>query len=330
MNIYDISQKSGVSIATVSRVINSKPGVSEKTRQKVLAVMDEIAYTPNVFARNLGGTQSIMTIGILCKDVVDPYLSTAVTTVERELRLRGYDSFLSCTGDSLEGRKKNLQMLLSKRVDAVILIGSHFINDNVDYIKQVAMTIPVILINGHIEATNIYSILCDDHAATIATTDYFIKKGYRNILYLYDTLTYSGIQKLTGYKQALSQNAIPYNEELTLQVSGSLSEMATMLGDYISTAPTFDAVIAAHDMLAIAMLKACTKCNLSIPEDIELISYNNSMLATCSTPELSTVDSRVEALCMTAVTTLFGVLEGKNFPEKTIISGSIVFRDTTK
>ncbi len=101
MNIYDVSRRAGVSIATVSRVLNGNPNVSEKTRTKVLTVMDELGYTPNVFARGLGlGTMK--TIGIMCSDSSDPYLANAIYFLERELRANGYDSILCCTGTSLD------------------------------------------------------------------------------------------------------------------------------------------------------------------------------------------------------------------------------------
>ncbi len=98
MTIYDISKKSGVSIATVSRVINGKKGVSDATRRRVLSVMNEKGYTPNAFARGLG-LRSIKTVGVMCMDVADIYLAAAVSSIERELRRRGYDSLLCCTGN---------------------------------------------------------------------------------------------------------------------------------------------------------------------------------------------------------------------------------------
>ena len=120
MNIYDVSKKAGVSIATVSRVINGNNNVSEKTKQKVLSVMKEISYTPNVFARGLG-LNTMKTVGIMCSDSSDPYLANAIYYLERELRSHGYDSILCCTGTSPENKRQYFELLLSKRVDAMIL-----------------------------------------------------------------------------------------------------------------------------------------------------------------------------------------------------------------
>ena len=91
MNIYDVSERAGVSIATVSRVLNGNPNVSEKTRNRVIEIMDELGYTPNVFARGLG-LNTMKTVGIMCSDSSDPYLANAIYYLERELRAHGYDS----------------------------------------------------------------------------------------------------------------------------------------------------------------------------------------------------------------------------------------------
>ena len=115
-----------VSIATVSRVLNGNPNVSERTRKKVLAVMDELGYTPNVFARGLG-LDTMQTIGIMCSDSSDPYLAEAIYYLERELRSHDYDSILCCTGYDLDVKQKYFNLLRSKRVDAIILTGSKFV-----------------------------------------------------------------------------------------------------------------------------------------------------------------------------------------------------------
>ena len=160
MNIYDVSKKAGVSIATVSRVINGNTNVSEKTKEKVLNVMKEIGYTPNVFARGLG-LNTMKTIGIMCTDSSDLYLANAVYYLERELRNNDYDSILCCTGNNLANKKKYLELLLSKRVDAIILVGSKFIEtDNADnsYIIEAAKSLPIMLVNGYVEGKNIPQI----------------------------------------------------------------------------------------------------------------------------------------------------------------------------
>ena len=136
----------------------------EKTRRKVLKVMDELGYTPNVFARGLG-LNTMKTIGIMCSDSSDPYLAGAIYYLEQELRRNGYDSLLCCSGYLPETKKKYLELLLSKRVDAVILAGSHYVDgrqkDN-DYLIEASKELPIMLVNGCLDGKQIYSTVCDD------------------------------------------------------------------------------------------------------------------------------------------------------------------------
>ena len=108
MNIYDISEKAGVSIATVSRVLNGNANVSEKTRKKVLDVMERYGYTPNAFARGLG-LNSMKTIGLLCTDSSNVFQAKAISYIEQLLQEAGYDSILCCSGYELESKKKCLR-----------------------------------------------------------------------------------------------------------------------------------------------------------------------------------------------------------------------------
>ena len=177
INIYDVSKKAGVSIATVSRVLNGNTRVSEKTRDKVINAMKELDYTPNVFARGLG-LNTMKTIGIMCIDSSDIYLANAVYYLEQELRKYNYDSILCCTGKDYNNKKNYLELLLSKRVDGIILAGSQFVENtsehNNDYIINAAKDVPIVLVNGYLDAANIYSVMCNDEEAVYNATKLLI------------------------------------------------------------------------------------------------------------------------------------------------------------
>ena len=111
MNIYDVAKQCGVSIATVSRVLNENPNVNAQTRARVLEVIRELGYTPNVFARGLG-LNSMKMIGIMCTDVSDPYYAKAVSLTEQLLRARGFGTLLCCTGHAHGGKRQALALLL--------------------------------------------------------------------------------------------------------------------------------------------------------------------------------------------------------------------------
>ena len=235
MNIYDVSEHAGVSIATVSRVLNGNPNVSEKTRDKVLKVMDDLGYTPNVFARGLG-LNTMQTIGIMCSDSSDPYLAGAIYYLERGLRAHGYDAILCCTGYDLDAKQKYFDLLRSKRVDAIILAGSKFVEmrakDNA-YIIEAASDLPIMLVNGYLEGDNIYSTVCDDHAAMYGAAAQLLQAGRKRILYLYTSYSYSGVNKLEGYKDALKAKGITpenYADASRMAVEAMREDIAQALG----------------------------------------------------------------------------------------------------
>ena len=332
MNIYDVSKKAGVSIATVSRVINGNTNVSEKTKQKVLSVMKEIGYTPNVFARGLG-LNTMKTIGIMCTDSSDVYLANAVYYLERELRANGYDAILCCTGNELSTKKDYLELLLSKRVDAVILVGSKFLEtrsaDN-KYIIEAAEKLPIMLVNGYLDAPNIYGTLCDDENAVYEVTDSLIKNGCSNIVYLYTSTSLSGQCKLAGFKKAHFVHNIHINNELLHLCNKNISNARDYLTQLNERGIHFDAVVTSDDSLAVGALKFAHSHKLKVPDDLSIVGYNNTIIASCTDPELTSIDSKVEALCTTTVNTLMGVFNGNNVPCKTNITADIVKRGTTK
>lgn len=331
MNIYDISKKAGVSIATVSRVLNGNEKVSEKTRQKILEIIKESGYKPNAFARGLG-LNTMRTVGILCANSADIYLAQAVYYMERELRKNDYNSILCCCGYELEAEQKYLQLLLSKKVDAVVLVGSNFIESSREknqYIIDAATEVPVIILNGYLEADNVYCSLCDDREATWRVTRKLLESGRQKLLYLCRTPSYSGQKKTEGFRQAFSEMDIKLEESRIQVFNGTIPETKELLFELNKNGIEFDGVLASDDELAIGALKYAKERGIGIPEDMAIVGYNNSKMGLCSEPELTTVDNKLEFSCINASTVLMKVLEGGTMPSKIMFSADIIARGTT-
>lgn len=334
MTIYDISEKAGVSIATVSRVLNGSTNVSEKTKKKVLDVINQYEYTPNAFARGLG-LNTMKTIGVMCADSSDLYLAKAVYYIEQKLRANGYDSILCCTGYDLDTKKKSMDLLISKKVDSIILVGSNFIYEKEDdnkYICDAAAQVPVMLLNASYDAPNVYSIVSDDYTSMYEATRQMIGSGVEDILYFYNSTSYSGKKKLAGYRAAMEEAGLLKSGSLMQLFTGSHEDIHAM-GEHLmkvhNKGLAFDGVIAADDNLALGAMKYALAANLSIPNELSIIGYNNSMLTACCNPELTSIDNKLETLCQHLITTLMGLLGGNEMPKKTLFSGEIVRRGTT-
>lgn len=355
MTIYDISEKAGVSIATVSRVLNDSSSVSEKTRKKVLDVIDRYEYTPNAFARGLG-LNTMKTIGIMCADSSDLYLAKAIYYIEQKLRANDYDSLLCCTGYELESKTASMNLLITKKVDGIILVGSNFIyekeNEN-KYIADAAAQIPVMLLNADLDFPNVYSVISDDFTSMYEATLQMIRSGIKDILYFYNSISYSGKRKLAGYRAAMEEQKLFSGrknascedahcesihcdnclDSLIQFYPGSHEDIHGMTGHLKKLHDKglmFNGVIAADDTLALAAIKYAREMNYLIPEDFSVLGYNNSMLAICCEPELTSIDNKLEILCQHLITTLMGVLEGQEMPKKTVFAGEIIQRSTTR
>ncbi len=333
MTIYDISEKAGVSIATVSRVLNGSKNVSEKTRQKVLDVIARYEYTPNAFARGLG-LNTMKTIGIMCADSSDLYLAKAVYYIEQKLRANGYDSLLCCTGYGLESKIASMNLLLTKKVDGIILAGSNFAYEKESenkYISDAALQIPVMLLNAALDIPNVYSVVSDDFTSMYKATLQMIASGIDDILYFYSSNSYSGRRKLAGYLAAMEEKGCG-TDPLTQFYQGSHEDIHAMT-DYLKQLRkkglTFHGVIASDDVLALAAVKYAQEMKYRIPDGFSVLGYNNSMLTVCCEPELTSIDNKLETLCQHLITTLLGVLDGKEMPKKTVFSGEIMKRGTT-
>lgn len=329
MNIYDIAKLAGVSIATVSRVVNDSPRVSEKTKEKVRKVMEENNYTPNVFARGLG-LNSMKSVGIVCPDVADSYMARAVSYLEKNLRNYGYDCILYCSGYDTENKQQTIQIILQKRIDALILVGSNYA-DEADFVCSVAEQLPVFLINGYIQGSNIYCVLTDDFQAIYDVTEELIFEGKRDILFLTTADSYSSFRKQEGFESALRDHGIEINEKLILKSEKLIHKSFSTTKDMLLRQRhlDFDSVIATEDMLAISALKYAKARGLKVPSEINIVGYNNSELANCCEPELTSVDNRVEVLCKTAIDSLMTVLGGDSVQPKQMIKSLLVKRNST-
>ncbi len=334
MTIYDISKKAGVSIATVSRVLNGSTNVKPRTRKKVMDIIEQYGYKPNAFARGLG-LNSMKTIGILCADASDLYLAKAIYFIEQNLRENGYHSVLCCTGYEMESRKESLNLLLSQHVDSVVMVGSNFIMNNPEdnqYVKDAAASVPIMLLHADFDCSNVYCTLCDDYKATQDATEKMIDAGLKNILYLYNSNSYSGLKKLAGFQNAMLTHDIPLKKELLQCFKGShedIDGVKNFVDNIYKKGIRFDGIVTSDDFLAVGAMNFARANNISVPRDLQIIGYNNSILTLCSEPDISSIDNRLEDMCIQLVKTLIGTLSQNEMPQKTIFSGELIKRGST-
>lgn len=331
MNIYDISKKAGVSIATVSRVLNNGEHVSEKTRRKVLSVIETEGYFPNVFARGLN-LNTTRTVGILYSDASDLYLANAVYHLERCFRKCGYDSLLCCCGYEIDRRKMYINLMLSKKVDAIILAGSHFVEeydaDN-DYIRMAAQQVPIGILSGYVSGDNIACAYCDNNRAIFEMANHLFDLGSRQIIFIYNMMSDSIRCKISGLKEAYKSRGLEYREKYAVYCPITDINALEKYIKAIRNQFQFDAIICMDDLFAVAALKYAQNAHIRVPEQLRIVGYNNSILSQCTTPMLSTVDNRTTELCEKLVEMVVNILSNTEGPTEYSLPGELICRGTT-
>ena len=184
MNIYDIAKEAGVSIATVSRVLNNKGTVSAATRARVEAILKQNNYTPSAIARGMV-SKSMRTVAVLTVDIRVPHYARTAYTIEREFSRRGYEVILCNTGGDRAETLRYLQAVNQKQVDGIVLVGSVF--DTICQgaeMEKLLSGVPVVLANGKLDLPNAYSVTVDDKYGVSLAVEHLVARGRKSIYYM--------------------------------------------------------------------------------------------------------------------------------------------------
>lgn len=329
MNIYDIAREAGVSIATVSRVINNNSQVKEKTRNKVEEILKKYNYSPNAIARGLV-VKSMKTIGVLTIDIRDIYYANVAYIIEHEFSKLGFNVILCNTGGDAEEKIKYMKVLAEKKVDGLILVGSVFKDKKLDKaLSDISQSMPIVIVNGFVDSPNIYSIICDDSYGVALCVDYLNQKGHKDIIYLQDAETYSAQLKTEGFKTGMEKNNLLLTSHSILKVERGLKGGYEAIEQLLSQDSSFTAIIAGEDITAVGAVKKLKELEFSVPGKVAVIGFNNSIIAQCCDPDLTSVDNKMENMGIGAVRILNDVLEGRNVASKTVITPDLVVRKST-
>ena len=328
MDIYDIAKLAEVSTATVSRVMNNGR-VSEKTRERVLRVMEENSYSPNVHARRMNLNAS-KTIGVVVTGLDRMFFSQAVAIIERELKKADYDISLYCTGSRIENVEKYIRFFKSRSADGIIFIGSIFKGiDNRAHLNKAALSVPVLFINAEPNSDNIYSVVANDVLAVSEAVAHLTEKGHRRFLYVYENETASGLKKLQGFNSGIQSCGLGSENCVTLRCARDIWVAKAEIAFILEKQPDITAIIASEDELAVGALKAAEALGIKVPERLAVIGYNNSVLALCCSPELTSIDNKIVSMCEISVKILMDALAGRETPRHISLDCDLIIREST-
>lgn len=328
MNIYDIAREAGVSISTVSRVLNNKSRVSEKTIEKVRRVMEEHNYSPSPVARGLVN-KSLKTIGIVTVDIRGLNYASLAYNALKEFSQLGYNCLFCNSGFSEKEQDRNIRMMAQNCIDGVMFIGSTFQTEAIKrMISQYMASMPVVMVNAWLELPNVYSVLCDDEKGVADCVRFLADHGHQHIAYMgRRTMTASGRRKLQGYSRQLKQAGL---KKRIINGENSIEGGAGMMEEALEKYQDTTAYIFENDMQAVGGVQVLLARGIQIPEEAEVIAYNDSFLSMAVTPHLTCVDNKLQQIGSGAARLLHAVIEGEDGARKMVYSPSLLERDSTR
>lgn len=328
VTIYDVARESGVSMATVSRVLNGNSNVRQATKEKVLKVIDDLDYRPNAVARGLASKKTT-TVGVIIPDVTDGYFSSLARGIDDIATMYKYNIILANSDDNPDKEASVLNTLLSKQVDGIIFMGNE-INDDLraDFKRS---DCPIVLA-GSVDINNsVPSVNIDYVDAVKNETARLIKNGNSRIAFASGSMKQDVNKeyRLKGYVHALESNGIKFDDELVFETNGTYEDGYDLAEKIIKNKIT--AAVATNDELAAGILNGMTDRGVSVPANFELFTSNNTKLAKMMRPQLSSITQPLYDIGAVAMRLLTKIMNKEEIDNRYVVLGyEIVERDSTK
>lgn len=328
MNIKDMANLCGVSVATISRVLNKDPRVAESTRAKVQKIIEEHNFVPNITGRNLRTSRSNKIL-VMLPTFSNQFYSSIVEGIEDQADKCGYQVLVMMTmlEESLE--RKYLDMLRTKQVDGCINFFSTFSQDE---ITELASLFPYVQGCEPTVNAQVSSVVIDNRLAMYTACREFIRKGHKRIAFLSgDYYKYSEQSRERGYREALEEEGIAYDPQLLIKTTrykfkDGARECEVLLK--LDNPPT--AILTASDSLAIGAVNYLVNTGIRVGEDIHVIGFDNSSITSYYIPSISTIAQPRYDLGCTAFDLLLEKIENIKAPNKKIILPfEIIHRNST-
>jgi len=292
--IYDVCSKAGVSMATVSRVINGNNNVREQTRQKVLDAMKTLGYKPNISAQSLA-SKVTNSVGVLVSELSGPVYGPMMSEIESELRKAGKHVFIASGHSDAKQEKENIEFLISRNCDALIM---HVEAVSDEYLLQLSKTdTPFILLNRYVKGLSENCITLNNIHGGYLATKALMDMGHKDIAYISGPLWKTDASdRLDGHKKALTEYGISYNEDLLYE--GDFHEESGIKGldNFLLKKQKFTALVCANDEMASGAMVQARESDIHVPDDLSIIGYDDIDVAYYLHPKLTTIRYPVDEM----------------------------------
>lgn len=325
ITIYDIAREAGVSASTVSRALRNSGGVSEDKKQRIMEVARKYNFKPSALARGLADSRS-KCIGIIVADIRNPYYAELYASCEKAAQDAGYTLMIfnqvNWNREDKEGRAEAqiqlLEKMLSMKMEAVIVVdgmAADLISDvvYVEAVNRIMASIPVV-ITGKLDGTRCRIVRIDHMTSVDLLMEHLLSLGHRRIAMVGGQPdVFSTYEKQLRYKQILRANGIPFDPDL-ISEDGDYEEADgyRLMNRMFEKGVSMTAVIAVNDPAATGVVRSILEHGYRIPQDISVVSYDNTYISRMMIPRLTSVDYNYDLMGKTLIETAVSTIEGKS------------------
>lgn len=334
ITIYDIAKEAGVSAATVSRVLTNSARVRPEKKKRVLELVEKYNFKPNALAKGLSDTKSKV-IGIMTADIRNPYYAELFVACEQAAREAGYTVLLCNTLGETQREEELLEMLRVQQAAAIIQMGGRVddLVSNMEYVElvnQIMATTPVI-ITGKLDGTQCHMVRIDSMETMDLLMDHLLSLGHRRIALVGGKMSVlSTYEKFLRYKQILKENGITFEPEL-VSGEGSYNEDSgyALMNQMFDRNVMPTAVIAVNDSTAAGVMRSIVEHGYRIPQDISLVSYDNTYMTEITIPKLTSIDYNYAEFGKALVETAVAAIEGREVGYLKTVTPRLVVRESS-
>ncbi len=328
--LFDIAAHAGVSLATVSRVINNTAQVSQPTRERVLAAINTLGYSATL-SRAKSASPARYPVALLIPDILNPYFAEIVRGVEEENELEGLSLLLFHTAEDSEREERTLRKLVNADVAGVIVFGSRLPSYVLTQFQQESK-LPLVVINRQIDNQHIACVLVDSEQATRRATRYLTNLGHRRIAFLSGpAASESSLTRRRGIEQALAEVDTTLPRQWIVpgypNIEGGFQSMTTLLGS--GDPPS--AVLVYNDLMALGALHAIRSRGLEVPRHISVIGFDDITMAAHANPPLTTIVQPKNRMGRLAVQLLMRMGQDEQQPGEgyMLLESPLIIREST-
>ncbi len=288
VTIYDVAREAGVSMATVSRVVNGNPNVKPTTRKKVLEAIERLGYRPNAVARGLASKKTT-TVGVVIPDISSIFFAELARGIEDIANMYKYNIILCNSDQNKEKEIHLINTLLEKQVDGIVFMGGQITAEHVEQFER--SPVPIVLSATVDPLREFPSVNIDYEQAAYDAVKFLIDNGNQKIGLLAGSLEdpINGYQKYTGYRKALEDVGMRLNEDYILVGDYTYTSGIEAINKFIALDEKPTAIFAGSDEMALGLIHGAQDHGLKVPEDIEIIGFDNTRLVEMVRPTLTSI-----------------------------------------